>query len=87
MNISGEEKRESLNPRNDSRLNESQKLAHEEIKENRKFINYIFRTLNQKKNLPAEMLHRECVELLRSSDKDITRIVDGDKNTCKIIIF
>jgi hypothetical protein len=76
------ENRDSINLKNDSILNESVKGAQEEIKENRKFIQYVFRTLNHKKNMQSDVLHKECVEILRNRD-NITKIVDEDNNNCK----
>lgn len=53
----------------------------EEIKENRKFISYIFRSLVQKKNHMYSSLVRLCIEILKTYKRDITKLVDEEKNS------
>jgi hypothetical protein len=77
------EGRESLFPQSQSSFNESFAAGHLDVKENRKFINYLFRSLNLKRSQPYDTLLKTCVEILRQYEKDITKIVDEDKNHCK----
>jgi hypothetical protein len=86
MKNSLREEPEFTKNRNESMVSESIKSVQEEIKENRKFINYLLRTLSQKKNLPSEILSKECMEILRNCEKDITKLVDEDRNNCMYYI-
>jgi hypothetical protein len=84
---STDERRESLIPNSQSSFSESLAISPIDVKENRKFINYLFRSLNSKRNQPYDILLKTCVEILRNSKKDITRIIDEDKNHCKNYII
>jgi hypothetical protein len=61
--------------------NLSSKSYSEEIKENRKFIAILLRLLSQKKNLPSEALRKECIEILKTYERDITVLFDEEQNT------
>lgn len=80
-NIYKEEKSESVIRRGDSIMNESIKSMQDDIKENRRFISYFFRSL-QKKHFSNESLKTECIESLKAYDRDITKLVDEERNTC-----
>jgi hypothetical protein len=67
--------------RDDSILNES-RSGIEEIRQKRKYINFVLRTLNQNRNKTFEGLFKECVEVLKQCGKDILTIVDEDRNNC-----
>jgi len=61
----------------------SNRSIQNEIKGNRKFMNFFIRTLTQKKNLPSHVLQKECVEILQNCDRDLFRLQDEDKNNRK----
>jgi hypothetical protein len=63
----------------------SNKSYNEEIKENRKFISQLLRQLSQKKNSPCDVLKKECIEILKTYERDIIMLVDDEKNSCKYI--
>jgi hypothetical protein len=69
--------------RGDSLLNESLRSNVDEIKENRKFIKFLLKNLNAKKNYSVDILKRDCIELLKDFKGDISKITDEEKNSCK----
>jgi hypothetical protein len=73
--------------KNNSHLNESFISNQEELIHNRKFITYIIRSLNQKRIKSMEMLHIECLDLLKQYNKDITNLIDEDKNNRNLIFY
>ncbi len=75
-----------MNFSNDENDQTGQQIPNTERQEaniNRKFIIFLQRTLNSKRNLPYQELLRECVEILRNSNLDILNIKDSDRNNCK----
>jgi hypothetical protein len=59
--------------------------TQDDIRENRKIITHVFRSLSQKKNQPNEILIKDITDLLNQSGKDITKIYDEELNTCNKI--
>jgi hypothetical protein len=78
-----EDKRD--NKQNESFLNESVRSVNEDIKLNRKYMSYVLRTLNTVKNSPYDQIKKHCLEIFRNCERDITKLIDEDKNTCKTI--
>jgi hypothetical protein len=68
-------------------LSISNRSLHNEIRGNRKFINYLIRMLTQKKNLPSAVLQKECVEILQNCDRDLLMLQDEDKNNRNKILY
>ena len=64
----------------------SNRSIQNEIKGNRKFMNFFIRTLTQKKNLPSHVLQKECVEILQNCDRNLLKLQDEDKNNRNIIL-
>ncbi len=94
MNLLTQLPRDSLPKENLNQLNlpnrmsddsviDDSKCGHEDIRQNRRYINFVLRTLNQNRNKPFEILLKECVEVLRQCGRDILSIVDEDRNNCK----
>jgi hypothetical protein len=63
------------------------KSYNNEIKENRKFISNLLRLLSHKKNLQSDLIRKECIEILRTYERDITVLYDEEKNTCKFVLI
>ncbi len=79
MNVLKEEENSKIFNKEYSQ-NESLRSSQNEIKENRKFINFFIRSLNSKKNLPSQTLQKECIDILQSCERDILKLYDEDKN-------
>lgn len=67
---------------NASDLNDTHKTKKDDLKENRKFMLFVLRNLTQKKNYSYDLQKRDCLEMLRNSNRDLTKITDEEKNTC-----
>jgi hypothetical protein len=66
--------------------NLSIKSYSEEVKENRKFIVNLLRLLSQKKNLHIDVLRKECIETLKTYERDIVLLYDEERNSCTYTI-
>lgn len=70
----------------DSVLNES-RSGIEEIRQKRKHINFILKSLNQSRNKTFEGLFKDCVEVLKMCVMDILILVDEDRNNCNNMLL
>ena len=69
---------------NELNMNDSLMEGHEDVRQNRRFMTYVLRSLKEKKIKQVEILQKECYEILKQSNTDITKLVDEDKNNCNL---
>ena len=60
----------------------SRNLSSFEIKENRKIMMKLLKNLNSIKTSPYLEIKSHCLEYLKKCDKEITKLIDEDYNTC-----